>query len=80
MLASVAGEVPVVVVDHCQARAHEPGELEDGDAGAEREGGVGVSQVVGPAERLDTRRELRLSPFPRAEVAQIDVAATRSTR
>ena len=45
--ASVAGEVAVVAVDHREAGAHEPREVEDGDAGAEREGGVGVAQVLG---------------------------------
>ena len=43
MFASVAGEVSVVAIDHRQARAHEPGQVEDRDAGAEREGGVGVA-------------------------------------
>jgi hypothetical protein len=35
VLAAVASEVAVVTVDHRQARAHEPREIEDGDAGAE---------------------------------------------
>jgi hypothetical protein len=34
VLAAVAGEVAVVAVDHRQARAHEPREIEDGDTGA----------------------------------------------
>ena len=34
MFAAVAGEVAVVAVDHRQAGAHEPGEVEDRDPGA----------------------------------------------
>src|SRR5437870_5527390 len=45
VFAAVEGEVAVVAVDHRDARAHEPGEGEDGYACAEREGGVGVAQV-----------------------------------
>jgi len=44
---TVAGEVTVVLVDHREAGAHEAGEIEDRDAGAEREGRVGVAKVVG---------------------------------
>jgi hypothetical protein len=40
VLASVAGEVAVVTVDHGQACTHVTGELEGGDAGTEREGGA----------------------------------------
>ena len=53
MLVAVDGEVAVVEVDHRDARAHEPREREHRDAGAEREGGVGVAQVVEVAQRLD---------------------------
>ena len=53
MIAAVAGEVAVVLVDHRQARAHEPRQVEDRDARAECEGGVGVAQVVGPADWID---------------------------
>ncbi|MFL5963762.1 MAG: hypothetical protein ACJ757_12805 [Gaiellaceae bacterium] len=42
VFAAVEGEVAVVTVDHRDARAHEPGDGEDGYACAEREGGVGV--------------------------------------
>ena len=45
MLVAVDREVTVVEVDHRDARAHEPREREHRDAGAEREGGVGVAQV-----------------------------------
>jgi hypothetical protein len=53
VLAPVAGEVAVVAVDHGQAGAHVAGEVEGGDAGTEREGGEGVSEIVDPARRLD---------------------------
>jgi hypothetical protein len=46
VLASVTGEVAVLTVDHCQARAHVAGEVEAGDAGTERKGGERVSQIV----------------------------------
>jgi hypothetical protein len=38
MFASVACDVAVVAVDHCQAGAYGAGEIEGGDAGTEREG------------------------------------------
>ena len=43
VFASVAREVAVVLVDHRQARAHEPGQIEDRDSGSERERGVRVA-------------------------------------
>ena len=46
MLAAISSEVTVVVVDHRDARAHETRDREHGDAGPEREGGVGVALVV----------------------------------
>jgi hypothetical protein len=49
MLASVAGEVTVMSVDHRQAGAHVAGEVEGGDAGTECEGREGVSEIVDPA-------------------------------
>jgi hypothetical protein len=58
VLAAVAGEVAVVAVDH-QARAHVAGEVEGGDAGTEREGGDGVSEIVDPARWLDPGRDRR---------------------
>jgi len=57
LLAAVAGEVAVVAVDHGQARAHVAGELEGEDAGTEREGGEGVSEIVDPARWLDSGRD-----------------------
>ena len=53
MFAAVVGEVAVVVIDHGDARADETGDREHRHAGAEREGGVGVAQVVEIAQRLD---------------------------
>jgi hypothetical protein len=47
VLAPVAGEVAVVAVDHGQAGAHAAREVEGGDAGTEREGGEGVSEIDG---------------------------------
>ena len=58
MLASVAGEVAVVAVDHGQAGAHVAGELEGGDAGTQGEGREGVSEIVDAPERLDPGCEL----------------------
>ena len=53
VLAAVAGEVPVVAVDHGQAGAHVAGELEGRDAGTKGEGREGVAQIVDPPERLN---------------------------
>ncbi len=58
VLAAVVSEVAVVVVDHRDARAHEARDGEDRDAGAEREGGVRVAQVVEIPQRLDAGRPL----------------------
>ena len=63
MFASVAGEVSIVAVDHRQAGAHEARQFEDRDASTEGEGRVGVSQVVGPANRVDPGGELSWSPL-----------------
>ena len=52
MVASVAGEVAVVAVDHRQAGAHVAGEIEGRDAGTEREGREGVAQIVDAPERV----------------------------
>src|SRR5438093_11554881 len=71
MLASVAGEVAVVAVDHGQAGAHVVGEVEGGDAGAECEGRGGMSEIVDPASRFDPRGtfcRLRLAVTAVAEV------------
>jgi hypothetical protein len=50
VFAAVMGRVAVVPVDHREAGAHQPGDREDGDAGPQRESGVGVTQVVEMAE------------------------------
>jgi hypothetical protein len=75
VLVAVDGEVAVVEIDHRDARAHEPGEREHRDAGAEREGGVGVAQVVEVAQRFDPDRSLQGLPVAPVEVAEINVTA-----
>jgi len=75
MLASVAGEVAVVAVDHRQAGTHVAGEVEGGDAGTECEGREGVPEIVDPPPRLDTGGKQRRLPVAVAEVVQIEVAA-----
>src|SRR5262245_6939801 len=75
VFASVAREVVVVAVDHGQAGAHVAGEVEGGDAGTEREGGEGVSEIVDPARRFDPDRNLRGLPLAVAEVVQVEVTA-----
>jgi hypothetical protein len=50
VLVAVDCEVAVMEVDHRDARAHEPREREHRDAGAERESGVRVAQVVEVAQ------------------------------
>ena len=75
MLATVAGEVAVVVVDHGQAGAHIARELEGGDAGTQGEGSEGVPEIVDLPERLDPCCELCRFPVAVGEVVEIDVAA-----
>src|SRR6266540_3501478 len=76
VVASVAGEMPVVAVDHGQAGAHVTGEIEGRDAGTERERGEGVPQIVDAPQRCDPGRELGGLPLARAEVVQIEVGTT----
>jgi hypothetical protein len=52
VLAAVAGEVAVVMVDHRDARAHEAGDREHRNAGAQSEGRVRVAPVVEVAQRI----------------------------
>ena len=75
MLVAVDCEVAVVEVDHRDAGAHEPREGEHRDAGAEREGRVGVAQLVEVAQRLDPDRSLDRLPLAAVEVAEVEVAA-----
>jgi hypothetical protein len=75
VLAAVAGEMAVVAVDHCQACAHESGKVEDRDTGTEREGRVGVAQVVGASDRFDPGKLCR-PPVALAEAVKVDVTAT----
>jgi hypothetical protein len=77
VLASVAGEMAVVAVDHQQARAHVAGELERRDSGSKRKGGEGVAQVVDPPHGLDAGLELRGLPVTVTEVAKVEIAASR---
>jgi hypothetical protein len=76
VLASVAGKVAVVAIDHGQACSYVAGEVEGGDAGAERERRERVPQVVDPAQRLDPGGALSRLPVAVAEVVEIEVAAT----
>src|SRR6266508_4716356 len=57
------------------AGAHVAGEVEGGDAGTEREGREGVSEIVDPAQGFDPGGELRGLPLAVAEVVQVEVAA-----
>jgi hypothetical protein len=74
VLVAVDCEVAVVEVDHRDARAHEPREGEHRDAGAEREGGVGVAQVVEVAQRFDPDGSLGGLPLAAVEVAEVEMA------
>ena len=71
MLATAAGEVAVVAVDHRQAGTHVAGKVEGRDAGTEREGGEGVPESVDPAQWLDPGRDLRGLPLAVAEVVPV---------
>ena len=75
VLVAVDREMTVVEIDHRDARAHEPREREHRDAGAEREGGVGVAEVVEVAQRLDPDCCLDGLPVAAVEVAEVEVAA-----
>jgi hypothetical protein len=69
VLASVAGEVVAVAVDHRQAGAHEAGEIDGGDAslvGAGRSpiahipwGWVGTAALTAPHDARSARLKLR---------------------
>ena len=77
MVASVAGEMSVVPVDHGQAGAHVAGEVEGGDAGTEREGREGMAEIVDAPKRTDPGGELGGLPVTGAEVVQVEVAAAQ---
>jgi hypothetical protein len=62
------------MVDHRDARAHEAGDREDRNAGAEREGRVGVAQVIQVAQRLGACGSLCGLPVAAAEAAEVDSA------
>src|SRR6266545_7328331 len=76
----VGCQVPLGLVDHLERRTHAPREREQGDAGREAHGRVGVAKVVdpprGPLVRVDESGALHgWDPLPRPEVVQIHVAA-----
>ena len=77
MFAAVAGKVTVVALDHRDARAHEAGDREDRDAGAQCERGVGMAEVVEMTKRIDTSRDLRRLPVAASETAEVDVPTAR---
>ena len=64
--------MPVVVVDHRDARAHEARDGEHRDSRAEGEGRVGVAQVVEAAQRLDAGSLLSRLPVAAAEAAEVE--------
>ena len=74
---AVTGEVAVVAVDHRDARADETRDLKHRNAGSERERGVGVAQVIEPADRFDAGGDLVGPPVTAAEDAEVDPAAAR---
>jgi len=80
VLATVAGEVAVMAIDHGQARAHVAGELEGGDAGTQGEGRERVPEIVDPPERLDPNRLLRGLPVAVAEVVTTRILAPFTVR
>jgi hypothetical protein len=73
VLATVVGEVAVVVVDHRDARAHEPRDGEDGDSRAEGEGSVGVAQVKLARRRL----AVGLASSAGGRAAEVDASTAR---
>ena len=54
-----------------------PMDRESANTGAEREGGVGVAQVVEVAQRPDPDALLDGLPVAAVEVAEVEVAAAR---
>src|SRR6266702_6536463 len=74
---AVTGEVAVMAVDHRDARADETRDRKHRNAGSEREGGVGVAQVIEAANGFDAGGDLGGSPVAAAEDAEVDPAAAR---
>jgi hypothetical protein len=68
VLSAVAGQVAVVLVDHREACAHESGEIEDRDPRAEREGRIGMAEIIGSTDRVDPGGDLRRPPLAGTEV------------
>jgi hypothetical protein len=77
VLASVAGEVAIVAVDHREAGSHISGEVEGGDPCAKCEGRERVPEIVDAPKRRDPSRLLRRLPVAVAEVVEVEVAAIR---
>jgi hypothetical protein len=77
VLATIASEVTVVVVDHRDARTHETRDRENRDARPQREGGVCVAQVVKTTRRLDAGSRLNRLPVTTAEDAEVDPTPSR---
>ena len=74
MLASVAGEVAIVAVDHGQAGAHATGKVEGRESGTERESREGVPEIVDPPQRPEASGFLGGPPLVGAEVVDVEVA------
>ena len=66
-----------MAVDHRDARTDKARDREHGDAGAEREGGVRVAQIVEAADRFDAGGDLGGSPVSAAE--ELTDAGSRSS-
>ncbi|HEY3576719.1 MAG TPA: hypothetical protein VGK68_01840 [Gaiellaceae bacterium] len=75
MVAAVVGEMAVVAIDHRDARPHEAGDREHWNAGAQRESGVRVPQVIEAADRVDSSLDLRRPPVLASEDAKVDPSA-----
>jgi hypothetical protein len=73
---AIPREMSVVSVDHRDRGAHQPRQLERGDAGGERLGRECMPQVVGAALR-DPGGLKRRVPDPVAPVVEREVAALR---
>jgi hypothetical protein len=75
VLASVAGELAVVAVNHRQAGAGVAREVERGDAGTKREGREGMPEILDPPKRRYPCGFLGWAPLERAELVDVEVTA-----
>src|SRR5919106_6370842 len=71
----VRSKVAVRAVDHRERGAHPSREREEQDAGGDREGRVGVPQIV-RAPILESRRADGWLPVALTEVVEVEMAAT----